>query len=396
MVLCGILYNYFIAILAKYPNIPFLCNKNECRIVLISEQPERTVIKMERKAMTAVYSLAHFFVDMCCAFLMMRFAREGYGESFLLYNFCAFALQMPIGIILDKFGGGHRAAAAGCGLIFLSYFAALGGLFSSAAVCAGVGNALFHAGGGVYVLDKYDSSGALGIFVSPGAIGLYLGTIAGKGDGLSYIFPMLIMLFWTAFIFASPYIFRSDNKKGAAAENFFSFKASAPVITAAMLFFAVVVIRSIGGFALSFAWKITPMTAFAAVLVTAGGKALGGFASDFFGKEKAAAVSMPGAALLYLFSDNIICGLMAILLFNMSMPMTLSAAADIFKGGRGFSFGLLTFALFLGYVPSYAAKGGMQIGKGTMTILCIISAAMLLAGFALQRRAVHTDDPCNN
>lgn len=351
---------------------------------------------MERKAMTAMYSLAHFFVDMCCAFMMMRFVRGGYGESFLLYNFCAFALQMPIGIILDKFGGGHRAAATGCGLIFLSYFGALGELLTPAAICAGVGNALFHAGGGVYVLDKYDSSGALGVFVSPGAIGLYLGTVWGKGDELSYIFPMLIMAFAAVFIFASPYIFRSDSKEGAAAENFFSFKTSAPLFTAAMLFFAVVVIRSLGGFALSFSWKITPMAAFAAVLVTAGGKALGGFASDFFGKEKAAAVSMLGAALLYFFSDNIIFGLLAILLFNMSMPITLRAAADIFKGGRGFSFGLLTFALFLGYVPSYAAKDGMQIGRGTMAILCIISAAMLLAGFALQRRTVHTDDSCNN
>lgn len=351
---------------------------------------------MERKAMTAVYSCAHFLVDMCCAFLMMRFARGGYGESFLLYNFCAFALQMPIGIILDKFGGGHRTAAAGCGLIFLSYFPAFGGLLTPAAICAGVGNALFHAGGGVYVLDKYSSSGALGIFVSPGAIGLYLGSVWGKGDELSYIIPMLIMLISAAFIFASPYIFRCDNKKGAAAEDFFSFKLSAQLITAALLFFAVVVIRSIGGFAMSFPWKITPMAAFAAVLVTAGGKALGGFVSDIFGKEKAAAVSMSAAALLYLFSDNIICGLGAILLFNMSMPITLRAAADIFKGGRGFSFGLLTFALFLGYVPSYTAKDGMQIGKGTMTVLCIISAAMLLAGFALQRRSVHSDDDCDN
>ncbi|MGN0636811.1 MAG: hypothetical protein ACI4J0_00435 [Huintestinicola sp.] len=351
---------------------------------------------MERKAMTAVYSIAHFFVDMCCAFLMMRFVRGGESECFLFYNFCAFALQMPIGIILDKCGGGHRAAAAGCGLVFLSYFAAIGGLLSPAAICAGVGNALFHAGGGVYVLDKFSNSGALGVFVSPGAIGLYLGTVRGKGDGVSYIFPMLIMLFAAAFIFASPYIFRCDDKKGAAAENFFSFKMSAPLCTAAVLFFAVVVIRSLGGFALSFPWKITPAAAFAAVLVTAGGKALGGFASDFFGKERAAAASMLGAALLYLFSDNIICGLMAILLFNMSMPMTLRAAADIFRGGRGFSFGLLTFALFLGYVPVYTSKSGMQIGRETMTMLCMISAAMLLAGFALQRRTERSDDPCNN
>ena len=83
------------------------------------------------------------------------------------------------------------------------------------------------------------------------------------------------------------------------------------------------------------------------------------------------------AAVLYLFSNNIVCGLVAILIFNMSMPITLRAAADIFKGGRGFSFGLLTFALFLGYVPSYIS-GRVQISRTAMCILCILSAAMLL------------------
>lgn len=346
---------------------------------------------MERKAMTAVYSAAHFLVDLSCAFIMMRFILGGISENFLLYNFCAFALQMPVGIMLDRLGGGHRAASAGCGLIFLAYFLAFAGLLTPAAICAGVGNALFHAGGGVYVLDKYESSGALGVFVSPGAVGLYLGTIWGRGSELSYILPMAAMLIAAAFIFAAPYIFRCDDKKGAAVKEFFAFKASAPLCTAAVLFFAVVVIRSYGGFAMSFPWKTTAAAAFTAVIMTAGGKALGGFVSDRFGKEKTAAVSMVTAAVLYLFSGNMLCGLLAILIFNMSMPITLRAAADIFKGGRGFSFGLLTFALFLGYVPSYIL-GRVTISRAVMCILCILSAAMLLGGFALMKKTGWEND----
>ena len=236
--------------------------------------------------MTAVYSAAHFLVDLSCAFLMMRFILGGASENFLIYNFCAFALQMPIGIILDKLGGGHRAASVGCGLIFLAYFGAFAGLLTPAAICAGVGNALFHAGGGVYVLDKYESSGALGVFVSPGAVGLYLGTIWGKGNDMSFILPMTAMLIAAVFIFAAPYIFKCDDKRGGAVETFFDFKASFPLCAAAFMFFAVVVIRSYGGFALSYPWKITPAAAFTAVIMTAGGKALGGFVSDRFGKEK--------------------------------------------------------------------------------------------------------------
>ncbi|MBQ5333464.1 MAG: hypothetical protein J6K92_09440 [Oscillospiraceae bacterium] len=348
--------------------------------------------KIERKAMTAVYSIAHFFVDMSCAFLMLRYAYAGSGENILLYNFCAFALQMPIGIILDRFGWGHRAASVGCGLIFASYFLAFSEMNMPAAIIAGLGNALFHAGGGVYVFDSFDDSGALGVFVSPGAIGLYIGTVLGSGNNASCIFPMLTMLAFSVFIWAAPYIFRCSDKKGEAAADFMSVKLSPTLCGAAILFFSVVVIRSFGGFALSFPWKISAGAAFAAVLCTAGGKALGGFVSDCMGKERTAAVSMSLAALLYLFSDNFICGLGAILLFNMSMPITLRAAADIFRGGRGFSFGLLTFALFIGYVPSFTERGGLNIGKGMMCVLCIVSAAMLLAGFMLPRRVKCSDD----
>lgn len=323
---------------------------------------------------------------------MLRYAYAGQGENILLYNFCAFALQMPIGIILDRFGGGHRAASAGCGLIFASYFAAFAGMYLPAAVISGLGNALFHAGGGVYVLDSFDTLGALGVFVSPGAIGLYLGTVWGSGNNASCIFPMLIMLAIALFILAAPYIFICPDKRGEAAADFMSVTASKYVFGAAALFFLVVVIRSFGGFALSFPWKINAAAALAAVLCTAGGKALGGFVSDQMGKERTAALTMLIAALLYLFSDNIICGLGAILLFNMSMPITLRAAADIFKGGRGFSFGLLTFALFIGYVPSFAERGRLQVGKEIMCVLCIASAAMLLGGFMLQRRVKCSDD----
>ena len=49
--------------------------------------------------MTAVYALVHMAVDLSCAFLV--FAYVSGGERWylwlLIYNFCAFALQMPIG-----------------------------------------------------------------------------------------------------------------------------------------------------------------------------------------------------------------------------------------------------------------------------------------------------------
>ena len=50
-----------------------------------------------------LYSSAHFFIDFTCAYLM--FARVSGSSQFALmlffYNFCAFALQMPLGLVTD-------------------------------------------------------------------------------------------------------------------------------------------------------------------------------------------------------------------------------------------------------------------------------------------------------
>ena len=73
---------------------------------------------------------------------------------------------MPVGLLADRLDKNHAVAALGCGACALAWLIpGLGG-----AVCAGVGNALFHVGGGLDTLNRSDSRcGALGIFVSPGA-----------------------------------------------------------------------------------------------------------------------------------------------------------------------------------------------------------------------------------
>ncbi|MDR1204719.1 MAG: hypothetical protein LBL26_04455, partial [Peptococcaceae bacterium] len=125
--------------------------------------------------MVSVYSAAHFLVDFACAFLMFR-AAAGTPDWYLcvlLYNFCAFATQMPLGVLADQWDRNSLFAAIGCVLVGaafgLRYFPV------AAAVTLGVGNGMFHVGAGVDVLNiSEEKSGALGVFVSPGAFGIYL------------------------------------------------------------------------------------------------------------------------------------------------------------------------------------------------------------------------------
>jgi len=44
-------------------------------------------------------------------------------------------------------------------------------------------------------------------------------------------------------------------------------------------------------------------------------------------------------------------GVLAILMFNVTMPITLIALANTFYHNKGFAFGLTTFALFIGATP---------------------------------------------
>lgn len=303
---------------------------------------------MAAKPLLALYSIAHFWVDLSCAFLAFR-SLSGSPDfllCLLLYNFCAFALQMPLGLWADGLDRNGLLAAAGCGLTAAAFLAppAL-----PAAVVAGVGNALFHLGGGIDVLNAGEKrAAALGVFVSPGAVGLYVGTLWGGGAQVSALVPPAGLL-----ILAGSILLLCRRTMGSLRSG------NAPVDTRPLggslwplvPLFLVVVLRSWMGLGQSFPWKAEwglPL-----VLALALGKAAGGFLMDAVGPRRAAGWSLALAAALYLFSGHAAPGLMAVFLFNMTMPMTLWAAARVLPGAKGFAFGLLTFALFIGYLPVY-------------------------------------------
>ena len=77
---------------------------------------------MHRVRTTTIYSAAHFAVDFACAWLLHRClpGTPSLAEAVLLSNFCAFALQMPLGVIVDRAGNGRLFSASGCLLLALS------------------------------------------------------------------------------------------------------------------------------------------------------------------------------------------------------------------------------------------------------------------------------------
>ena len=328
---------------------------------------------MTKTPLLALYSLAHFWVDLSCALLAFRSlsASPDFALCLLLYNFCAFALQMPLGLLADRLDRNGAVAAAGCALVALAYAVPLP---LAAAVTAGVGNALFHLGGGIDTLNTgLGRSAALGIFVSPGAVGLFLGTLWGRGDAAPlWAGPVGLLVLAGAILWLCRRTFGS-LRSGNAPLDPTPREGWGPLVP----LFLVVVLRSYMGANQAFAWKSQGQWALVLTLALALGKAGGGLLSDRLGPRRAAGGSLLLAAALYLLSDLPLAGTAAVFLFNMTMPLTLWAAARALPGARGFSFGLLTFGLFVGCLPSFLGWPSLLTGPWAYAAAALLSLALL-------------------
>lgn len=329
------------------------------------------------KRTLAVCCAGHFLVDFGCAFLLFRaFPQEtDWAGLLILYNFCAFALQMPLGLLADRWKRDGGVAAVGACLVAAAY--TLTGFPLLAVGLTGLGNAAFHVGAGLETLtDSGGRSGPLGLFVAPGAVGLFFGTLLGKGAALPlWVLPLVLVLTAAA-------LFQVRTKRSAAQAQTELPKLKVAVLPLAALL-AVVVLRSFVGMNLTFPWKGEGQWALILTLALAAGKAAGGYLADRFGVRRVAAASLLLAAVFLLLSGNPVLGTAAVFLFNMTMPLTLWASARLLPGMGGFAFGLLTFGLFLGFLPT--AFGAAAIVGGTAAVLSAVSLVLLLPGL---RKAV--------
>ena len=335
-------------------------------------------------AVTAVYALVHMAVDLSCAFLV--FAYVSGGERWylwlLIYNFCAFALQMPIGAAADRWDRNSCVAAGGCAGVLAGLLLGSVGFPAAAAVVAGIGNACFHVGGGIDVLNRSGGNAApLGIFVAPGALGIFLGTMLGRaGKGPEVWLGGLLILSAAAI------------RLMAGRERLWTSSGNAPVsfavqsdktVPAAACFLAAVILRSYSGMVQNFPWKETLagsgfILAGAVVL----GKMAGGILADKTGVWRTAFCSMCAAAVGFLCLVYPAVGILAVFCWNMSMPLTLWAVAEAFPGAKGFGFGLLTFGLFVGFCPAWL--GGSSVGFAAQSgIRQLAGAASSPVGLAL-------------
>lgn len=317
--------------------------------------------------MTGIYALVHMAVDLSCAFLVYTYVLGGaqWYLWLLLYNFCAFALQMPIGAAADRLDRNSCVAVGGCAGVLAGLLLGIAGFPAGAAVVAGIGNACFHVGGGIDVLNHSERRAApLGIFVAPGALGIFLGTMFGRAGTEAAVWIGGLLILSAVVIRAAAGREKLWLSSGNAPFSFSvpsSSVSSGRTLMAAACFLAAVILRSYSGMIQNFPWKETLagsgfILAGAVVL----GKMAGGVLADKLGIQRTAFRSMCAAAVGFLCLVYPATGILAVFFWNMSMPLTLWAVSKVFPGAKGFGFGLLTFGLFVGFCPAWL--GGSSVG----------------------------------
>ena len=345
------------------------------------------IVLNNKVQIVSLYSVVHFFVDLSCAVLVSAivFPKAGNSESafwiILLYNFFAFATQLPFGIIADKADKNGLCAAFGCILV------ALGLIFSNfgiaSCIIAGIGNSLFHIGGGIDVLNISDRKAThSGIFVSTGALGIFLGSKAAAIKNINYIlvFLVAIMAILAALIFV---LFKKNRASVRNAQIVFPDLDLISYIIIVCLAMTVC-LRSYVGLILNYEWKGNGILSLLFIFGVVFGKMLGGVFGDRFGFLKTSVISLSVSSICFIFSfKQPIIGIMAILLFNMTMPITLTALSNLLYNNKGMAFGILSFSLFIGFLPTFLIRKDYLFNEIGLFSLCTASLLLLFAGLKL-------------
>lgn len=339
----------------------------------------------------SVYSLVHALVDAACAATLFGMAAlrgddpQGLFQFILVYDVIAFSAQPVFGLLVDKYKAPAQAAALGVLLV------AVGVLLAPfpflAAVVAGIGNAIFHVGGGVAILNLAPGKAAFpGVYVAPGALGLTLGIMLGKSGNFNAWPFLLALLAAAALILMLPRVDFLAPRALPVHLPWFE--------TVILLLLFSVAIRSLVGQSLILPWKTDTTLLIVLTLAIVLGKALGGVLADRFGWTLIAVGGLAlSAPLLAFFPSVPAVAIAGTFLFNLSMPVTLVCLAGMLPGRAGFAFGLTTLALIFGALPTFTPLRTFTGQQVTIFISVIFSISALYIGLRLFDRHFRDHQP---
>lgn len=323
---------------------------------------------------------SHFLVDLTCHALLI-YAMRHYADipllwSVVLYNALAFVFQLPIGAIADVLGSTRSFSAFGCALV-----AAAALLPSSLAIClvAGIGNALFHVGGGresLLLSGKHYAQ--IGLFVAPGALGVFFGP---KIISILWLYRLALpgLLFLLAAVFC---LTEARTVRFAKLPSLALPRGKKLVILLCM--FLTVFLRAYMGTVTQYPVSGRFPFALIMTLCVVLGKLSGGIFADRFGAFR---FSLPAQAVgIFLYLGSLFCPYLALpaaFLFNTTMALTAFTLFRLCPQFGGAMFGVTTVALFLGSLPRMLRLPCPFFNWWGLLLIGIMSTVLLLFGLKL-------------
>jgi FSR family fosmidomycin resistance protein-like MFS transporter len=337
---------------------------------------------MKQLSLPALIGLAHGVSDAVAGFLVVQVLMLNSlptVDYILIYNALAFGLQPVAGLLVDISNVPRRAAAVGLLLSALSLTLTWSSL-AWGILLAGLGSAIFHAGGGATALTSTPGRAAgPGIFAAFGVIGLAL------GSQLAFYFSAItIMIFVLALIMlaAALWFLPITPTVSVPPDPIFS------GMNIELLAFGLVLAVALR----SFVWTGIQsgeagysQLALSIALAAGLGKLTGGFLADQFGWRTYAISAVGLSAILLAFRSDALWPLLAGIFFLQSVtPLSLAALGRLMPSSPALAASLVlgVGVLLGGLLFAFVSFNRLAIPLVTILVLFVSG---LLYWFLLRR-----------
>lgn len=331
---------------------------------------------MKNKNLTGyLYFYLHLMTEIVCFYYLTNFLNLEFLSYVIpfIYDGLAFVPQSIIGYINDKYPK-FSFSLMGIPLLIMGILLYIFKLpVYLSLIFITLGNAFIHVNGAEVTLRT--SKGKLApvaIFVSGGSFGVLIGKLIAKIVNPWFLIPLILSMIPFALL-ASYY------QENTASDNLKYYKYANQKINPGLILFLMVLIvicRGYIGYGIPTSWNKTTFETILLFTFMGTGKALGGILSDKFGIRKVGILSVLISIPFLCFGDKIMAlSLIGVLLFSMTMSITLGVIVSILNNNPGLSFGLTTIGLFLGTIPIFFIKiNSLLINCSLIAIVSIICA----------------------
>lgn len=343
------------------------------------------VLKEKNIGAGYLYFYIHFITEVVCFYLLFKIRGNSYLLWMipLLYDALAFVPQSIFGYFSDK----HpkiNLALIGVVLLTISmpiYFLLHTPYLAIVILC--IGNALLHVEGAEVTLRSSNGKMASpAIFVGGGSFGVVTGKLLAATT-VNYLLIVFFSLSMIPFILLADYYKKDTLKDKNPCKNFNYHNKN--INTKLVVLFAVLIVfvRAYMGYGIPTSWNKTTIETILLFSFMGVGKCLGGIMVDLIGMRKTAILSIACSLPFLLFGDHImIISLFGILLFSMTMAITLGLLVSTLKKAPGLAFGLTTIGLFLGTAPIFFIKFTTLLSNciliTILTVICLIMALRII------------------